>query len=102
MNRDGSYADVATYRQLLKAAGRSPSTIMLRMSQLGRLAEAFPGRSIRGLATADLIAFFAVQTWGSSTAYSFRATLKDFYEMLRKRGLVKVNPVEDMPPGQGA
>lgn len=94
-----SWADVNDYRDLLKASNRAQSTIVLRMSQLGRLVEGFPRRSIRELSAAELVSFFAGHShlWGTSTAYSYRATLKDFYGMLAKRGLIDTNPVEDVP-----
>ena len=57
-------SDIADYLELLRASGRAGSTLMLRRSQLGRLAEGFPKRSIRTLTEGDLVRFetvFAVQ-----------------------------------------
>lgn len=97
MNHE-SGSDVADYLELLRASGRADSTLMLRRSQLGRLSEGFPKRSIRTLSEADLVRFFAEHSrWGSSTAYSYRATLKDFYGMLLKRGAIESNPVNGVP-----
>lgn len=92
-----SHLDIAAYRSLLKASNRATSTIMLRTSQLRRLAEAYPRKPLRSLTAHDLIAFFAARDWGTASAYSFRATLKDFYAMLLRDGHVKKNVAHDVP-----
>jgi len=92
-------ADTAAYYATLKASGGSASTLMLRRSQLGRLMEAFPRRTLRSLTTSDLIEYFSTNgsQWGSSTAYSYRCTLKNFYSVLLREGLVTSNPAAAMP-----
>lgn len=67
------------------------------MSQLGRLAEAYPRTPLRSLQGRHLCEFFSARDWSTGTAYSFRATLRDFYAMLVRVGRIKTNPADDLP-----
>lgn len=97
MNRQ-SQADVAGYLAWLGAGGRSATTTVLRRSQLNRLAEAYPLVPLRSLTTHDLVVYLAGQShFSSATAYSFRATLIDFYGWLVQAGRLKTNPASSTP-----
>lgn len=92
-----SHADIAAYLELLRASSRAKPTMTLRRSQLSRLAEAFPGRPLRSLTTRDLVTFFSKRDWSTATAYSYRATLKDFYGMLHGNGVIRSNVAAELP-----
>jgi integrase/recombinase XerC len=92
-----TYADIAAYTEFLRASSRASTTVALRRWQLSTVAEAFPGRSLRSLTTQDLVTFFSRQDWSSGTAYSFRATLKGFYGMLLKNGVIRSNVAAELP-----
>jgi integrase/recombinase XerC len=92
-----SHADIAAYLEFLRASSRARSTVSLRLSQLSRLAEAFPSRSLRSLTTRDLVTFVSKPDWSTGTAYSFRATLKDFYGMLFRDGVIRSNVAAELP-----
>ena len=93
-----SHSDIASYLELLRASSRASSTVGLRLSQLSRLVEAFPGRSLRSLTTRDLVTFVSKhRDWSTGTAYSFRATIKDFYGMLLRDGTIRSNVAAELP-----
>lgn len=80
----------------LKAAGRSPQTIALRLYQMRRCAEDL-GRGVDEVTLEDLETWLANPAWSPSTRRAFRAAVCIFYAWAVRGGLVDASPAALLP-----
>ncbi len=88
---------VDTWLNWLRSAGRPPSTLYLRKSQLRRLAEAHPDAAPWSLTAEDLANWIASHRWDNDTIRSHRSALRSFYAWGVSSGRTAVNPAYGLP-----
>jgi Site-specific recombinase XerD len=96
-DQDVGWAGAITgFLTTLRAAGRSPETVKLRATQLGRAAAAFPAGpwTVSG---PELREWVASHGWSRETLRMWRAAFRSFYGWAVAEGLIEVDPSRALP-----
>jgi integrase/recombinase XerC len=88
---------VERWASWMRAAGRSPNTVALRVGHIRKILRDLQADDLASVSTEDLVQYLARQTWKPNTRRSYRATMRVFFDWARAAGLVQASPAELVP-----
>lgn len=86
-----------TYERWLRAAGRSPRTIALRIYYVSRLARHVHWRHPADISHDDILEWLADSGWAPNTRKSAVASIRGFFEWANEEGHLRRNPAVRLP-----